>query len=125
MGIRFHTNTWRTPLLLIDSWLPVAPQHNATPHTLPQVVRRFARAGWLGRTVEMPPVVAPCPAPPIRTTSPPASTGTCHVRALRTMEAVNSSRIDARLVISGRISDVCAELDRLAEQEHNISTLQG
>lgn len=124
MGIRFNTNTWRTPLLLIDSWLPVTPQRNATLRTLPQVVRRFARAGWLGRAVEAPPVVTPCPASHIRTPSPSASIHACHVRVLRTVEAANSSRIDARLVISGRISDVCAELDRLAAQEHQISAMQ-
>jgi hypothetical protein len=124
MGIRFNTNTWRSPLLLIDSWLPATPQRNATLRALPQVVRRFARAGWLGRAIEAPPVVAPCLASHIRPPAPPASLRACRVRVLRTVEAANNSRIDARLVISGRISDVCAELDRLAAQEHQISAMQ-
>ena len=40
------------------------------------------------------------------------------VRVVRNTDAGASCRMDARLVISGRINDVCAELDRLAELEN-------
>lgn len=113
MGIRINTNTWRSPLQLIDSWLP-APAHKAATHRgLPQLVQRFTRAGWLGRnrgastigTVEMgPPVCAAI--------SPRA----CRVRVVPAVGV--GFRSDARMVISGRMADVCAELDRLAALEH-------
>lgn len=117
MGIRFNTNTWRAPLLLIDSWLPAAPPSSARS-TLPQAVQRFAQAGWLGRAIEVMPKAAPRPASAHRPQNPVISGRACHVRVLRAAEATNCSREDARLVISGRINDVCAELDRLAALEY-------
>lgn len=56
MGLLFHSfasNSWRKPLQLIDCWLP-EPRNGAAaraPSALPAspTVRRFARAGWLGR----------------------------------------------------------------------------
>lgn len=112
MGIRIN-NTWRLPLQLIDSWLP-APSHRAsTRKGPPQLVQRFTRAGWLGRhqpaastgSVDVGPMANTAPSLRVCRVRvvPPASGGFCH---------------DARLVISGRMADVCAELDRLAALEH-------
>ena len=124
MGIRFNTNTWRAPLLLIDSWLPTNPQHKSNSRILlPQAVQRFARAGWLGRAIDVSPASPPCTIAANRAQSP-APSRACHVRVLRVAETQNTIRQDARLVISGRINDVCAELERLAALEHRLSAAQ-
>lgn len=56
MGLFFQSSSWRKPLQLIECWLPepamaggrmapaARPAATATP-----AVRRFTRAGWLGR----------------------------------------------------------------------------
>jgi hypothetical protein len=123
MGIRFNTNTWRAPLLLIDSWLPArSPSLSGERASLPQVVQRFTRAGWLGQSAAS---VATDATASARISPPVAAQRACHVRVLRTVEAANDSRRkDTRLVISGRINDVCAELDRLAALEHPVTTAQ-
>lgn len=118
MGKLFTTNTWRTPLQLIDCWLPSpsvrSAQAAANEPLLTRAVQRFARAGWLGRAT--PPSAAPtrCNA----STTPPAPSTSCRVRVLRQSESAGAHHAGGvRLVISGRINDVCAELDRLADQE--------
>lgn len=58
MGLLFHpfaSNSWRKPLQLIDCWLPEPRTGATTPRTASAApasptVRRFARAGWLGRS---------------------------------------------------------------------------
>ena len=55
MGLFFHSfasNSWRKPLQLIDCWLPEPRTRTAPKATLATTptVRRFARAGWLGRS---------------------------------------------------------------------------
>jgi hypothetical protein len=40
------------------------------------------------------------------------------LRVARVMEAQHNRNQAGRMVISGRMADVCAELDRLAEQEN-------
>lgn len=115
MGIRINTNTWRAPLQLIDSWLPM-PAHRAVARPgLSQLFQRFARAGWLGQnrgTSALGSTAMSGNTPAAATTSPRV----CRVRVMR---AVGSGlRNDTRMVISGRMADVCAELDRLAALEH-------
>jgi len=113
MGLRFTTNTWRAPLQLIDSWLP-APNYHPAPKVAPRVVQLFARAGWLGRSVSDATAIASSPS-----SSPEAvTTRPCRVRLVRNPDPTSNCRTDTRLIISGRISDVCAELERLAAQEH-------
>ncbi|WP_434008712.1 hypothetical protein [Hydrogenophaga sp.] len=126
MGILIQRNTWRAPLQLIDSWLPQPPASSAR-HQLSWVAQRFARAGWLGRSAAV--------------TSSPASPSTCHVAAkplqsahlhrtvsVRVVHATKAhggdARADTRVVLSGRIADVCAELERLADLEPGFSTAQ-
>lgn len=113
MGIRFTTNTWRAPLQLIDSWLPT-PTFNQQAKTAPKVVQLFARAGWLGRSNTTAATAANDPAKP-RTLSAQRPS---RVRVVRSSNAGPGCRTDARLVISGHINDVCAELDRLAAIEN-------
>jgi len=112
MGKIFSTNTWRAPLQLIDCWLPSpairkAPAANEPMTT--RTVQRFARAGWLGRDACV--------------NTPAHDAASTRVRVLRQVEHTTSTRgVGVRLVISGRINDVCAELDRLADQERKLST---
>lgn len=54
MGLFFQSSSWRKPLQLIECWLPEPAMAGgrATPVGRPAAtpaVRRFARAGWLGR----------------------------------------------------------------------------
>ena len=116
MGIRFNTNTWRAPLLLIDSWLPPSFERVGTARSLPQILQRFVRAGWLTRPPKSPADSRTGVITGHRVTSH-AMVRACHVRVLRTMDTSGSPRADGRLVISGRINDVCAELERLAALE--------
>lgn len=120
MGKIFNTSTWRAPLQLIDCWLPSpairkAPAANE-PMAATRAVQRFARAGWLKPDARVnPPTV-------LRPVSPTGSTAS-RVRVLRQVEHLSSPhRAGVRLVISGRINDVCAELDRLADQERQFAT---
>lgn len=56
MGLFFQSSSWRKPLQLIECWLPepalagerIAHAARAASTATP-AVRRFARAGWLGR----------------------------------------------------------------------------
>jgi predicted component of type VI protein secretion system len=113
MGIRFTNNTWRAPLQLIDSWLP-APSFNQAPKGTPKVVQLFARAGWLGRKTAGAPAIPSS----VNSASETQTTQPCRVRVVRSAVQASNNRSDARLVISGRINDVCAELERLAALEH-------
>lgn len=120
MGILFNTNTWRAPLQLIDCWLPAPSTHRAQAANEPltsRAVQRFARAGWLGRARHS----AVQQGVQAAAVDQPEANGSCRVRVLRQMEARPSPTLGVRLVISGRISDVCAELDRLADQETAVS----
>jgi hypothetical protein len=121
MGYRLTSNTWRAPIQLIDCWLPV-PTESAPPRQASRVVQLFTRAGWLNRpaaSVQSRAPQRPAPGAVALTaaSSAPATHRPCHVRVLRNPEPGNGCRPDARLVISGRMSDVCAELDRLASLE--------
>ena len=118
MGIRLNTNTWRAPLQLIDCWLPLQASHTPTQRAMPLFLQRFARAGWL-----KPAGTADTPADPR-----PASAGRLvthvsprprYVRVHSTPDLNCSTQAPVgRFALSGRISDVCAELDRLAALEH-------
>ena len=112
MGIRINTNTWRKPLQLIDSWLPAPAHRTATHRGLPQLVQRFTRAGWLGRNRVAPSISSTDTGEITPTTCMTASSRGSRIRVL---PGVCN---DARMVISGRMADVCAELDRLAALEH-------
>lgn len=123
MGKLFNTSTWRAPLQLIDCWLP-APALRKTPAAnesmvAKSVVQRFARAGWLGRQAQAQTSREPLAAP-VPTSSP--TSPSCRVHVLRQTGRGVARQAGVRLVISGRINDVCAELDRLADQEHQLAS---
>ncbi|QCB45318.1 hypothetical protein [Hydrogenophaga sp. PAMC20947] len=118
MGIRFNTNTWRAPLQLIDCWLPLQPSRTASPRTVPLFLQQFARAGWLKPAGTPRTPVNPCPSSASRQVASTQS----HPRHVRVHSVPDLSRstqaLGGRLALSGRIGDVCAELDRLAALEH-------
>ena len=118
MGIRLNTNTWRAPLQLIDCWLPLQASHTPAPRAMPHFLQRFARAGWLkpAGTPDIPP--HPCPASAGRQVTH-VSPHSRYVRVHSTPDLSRSTQASGgRFALSGRISDVCAELDRLAALEH-------
>ena len=119
MGKIFSTNTWRAPLQLIDCWLPSPAIRQAPAANEPiatRAVQRFTRAGWLNRNPGANPPAA------LRAVAPAIEDMTPRVRVLRQAEHMAPTRrAGVRLVISGRINDVCAELDRLADQERQLA----
>lgn len=128
MGLFFSARSWRAPLQLIDCWLPspgssarkageLRPTIPSAEHTPSPVVQRFTRAGWLGRpAANAPRLDDPTDPPrPTRPTSPTTQQRCAHRSEQTSTRAPRSS--GARVVLSGRMDRVCAELDRLAEQE--------
>jgi hypothetical protein len=119
MGIRFNTNTWRAPLQLIDCWLPIE-QHSAQikPLALPKTLQKFVRAGWLARAKSH-------NREAFATDQEPRPCATVHSLDVHRRALIQthpspkptSGNRDTRLVLSGRMSDVCAELERLAAME--------
>jgi len=88
-------NEWLAPLQGLLDWLAPRPQvqsRRAAPRPSPYV---------------RPPVPAPGPRRP----AAPA------LRVVRVFEPSQPRAAAGRMVISGRLADVCAELDRLAAQE--------
>ncbi|MCW5652310.1 hypothetical protein [Hydrogenophaga sp.] len=124
MGIRFNSNTWRAPLQLIDCWLPAPAVRQAPAANEPfttRAMRRFARAGWLGRKTADTPSGAITNASQAVSPAGAVAHPSCRVRVLRQVDPLPARAGAVRLVISGRISDVCAELDRLADQETQVA----
>lgn len=118
MGKLFTTNTWRTPLQLIECWLPSPALRTASAANEPIATRameRFAKAGWLKRGA------ADAPASTGLRAVSQRGHGGARVRVLRRTEPAAATRAGVKLVISGRINDVCAELDRLADQERQLA----
>lgn len=130
MGIRIHRNTWRAPLQLIDSWLPPEHKPAATPTRLGAAAQRFVRAGWLSRRFGAPAGLAPVVAAPANAPASTAVTGatarTHPPPPLRvTVRHGAVGRSDSRVVLSGRLADVCAELERLAALEPVMGRAHG
>ncbi len=118
MGKIFNTNTWRAPLQLIDCWLPLPTRPQSRPPASAMAIKamqRFARAGWLNREAANSPALQPPGSP----AAEPLASTPCRVRVLRQADVRAVRRPAVRLVISGRINDVCAELDRLAALEQD------
>jgi hypothetical protein len=109
MNMRFalSSENWRSPLRLIDSLLPPAHEpRKRHPGPTQQWMRRFSQAGWLGTTSN------PTNDTPVHT--PPKATG-AHAQIHRTFPMSREHPHGLRL--SGRVNDVCAELERLDRQE--------
>lgn len=120
MGIRFNTNTWRAPLQLIDCWLPLQPSRVTAPRAMPLFLQRFARAGWLKPAGSAGTQAKTCPSSASRHT-PGTPQHTRFVRVHSVPDIASSTPVlGGRLALSGRMGDVCAELDRLAALEHML-----
>ena len=119
MGIRFTTNTWRAPLQLIDCWLPIQESRAAaTPEPTPRLLQRFAKAGWLHRSSLGNPSVT---ANTQRNHQSPRLLRPADVQCRsKNTRSFDNGRGDGRLVLSGRIDQVCAELERLAAIEQRM-----
>lgn len=115
MGIRIHRNTWSTPLQMIDSWLPSNRQPVGTTVGLSQVASRFIRAGWLQRRA--------CNDAGAYTPEHAAESVVRQERPSRVFRITPSARregsSDSRVFLSGRLVDVCAELERLVARDTN------
>lgn len=124
MGFRLKASSWRAPLQIIDSFLPqrTSPVAESRTTQTPKALRLFHRAGWLGRPVRHVAANEVCFAEGTQVMPLPADRLIRPVRVVRVTSAADPARREARLVISGRISDVCAELDRLADIESHMAT---
>lgn len=100
-----------TPLKALWHWLVTAPaQTQRTKHTACQPVgQNFRHADTLRNHVLS---ATPCTASHASERRP--------LRMVRVMEAGQTSAQVGRMVISGRMADVCAELDRLAACEARL-----
>jgi hypothetical protein len=106
MGITLLTfNGLLAPLQQLASWFADSPARSPQP-ALARVAQSpsLVRAGGRGRQSWRPAVRS---APPARRP----------VRVVRVAEGCNAPAGAGRMVISGRMADVCAELDRLAASE--------
>lgn len=141
MGLFFSARSWRAPLQLIDCWLPepgaasLARQHaqgsmpmrHATGQTS-ATVQRFARAGWLGRPAANAPRLDDPTDPhggPALASQPGGAVQTGQQRGQQkgqhtTQRTAARRSAGARVVLSGRMDQVCAELERLAAQEEAL-----
>lgn len=133
MGLFFSERSWRAPLQLIDCWLPEpgsvshspragtgnngpASQRSASAGLHSATVQRFARAGWLGRQAAN----APQLDDPTDPHGGPALAGDPG-HSMRAATRPTARRgAGARVVLSGRMDQVCAELERLAAQEEAL-----
>lgn len=102
MGIAMLTvSSFFAPLQGVISWfMPATPQR--APVTRPA----FRPA----------PLKAVC-SQPVRSLQPARTCAAKPLRVLRVVEANHAPASAGRMVISGRMADVCAELDRLAALE--------
>ncbi len=124
MGFRINkSSSWRTPLQMIDSLLPRQHAIQPTPPVFARCIRSFQRAGWLGRARQAGATVAVTPKEAGNDPDMDHAGQVAHpVRVIHTPDQpiVVPRRPSARLVISGRMADVCAELERLAAMEARI-----
>ncbi|TNF59778.1 MAG: hypothetical protein EP306_10160 [Burkholderiales bacterium] len=129
MGIRLHNSTWRQPLVTLDCWPPMP---KASPETSPtwwhRCIHGLAQACRSGLSRLGHRVSRDMQAwPPVQRVQAHgcARRGTPALRVTRRSSPLSDAPGNARLVISGRMSDVCAELDRLAAlEEHQNKSRQ-
>ena len=121
MGIRLHNNTWHRPLRTLDNWPPMTDvssprsfQHaRRCTHWLALVWQRL-QSRLTAHRHEQPEPGKPADCP---SEAAPAQHPGRRLRVTRRDEVSGRGPRGARLVISGRMADVCAELDRLAALE--------
>jgi len=131
MGIRLQNSTWRRPLRTLDCWLPAAEVSTSVwRHHMQQCLRWF-KLNWQNRgNQRVESATTGCPATERNSSrNTLLVTGhekaTARVRVRRGDERSERGPGRTRLVISGRMADVCAELDRLAALEAHQHLPQG
>jgi hypothetical protein len=141
MGIAFLTfSAFSQPLHALARWLQPAmhggARDAARTRTCKAPLVAHANPAWPGASVPLdglPPAntgntaAPPCGGEPLRSaTTPPTPTRTSghaasrHAaprRVVRVLRTAATGTDTGRLVISGRMADVCAELDRMADRE--------
>lgn len=99
----------------------MTPLHSLLRWLLPAVAQTHARKVASNCLRASGPAKAPSPRPPWvaerATHEPQGATPRRPLRVVRFLEAGQTPAQVGRMVISGRMSDVCAELDRLAARE--------
>ena len=102
MGITFFTfGGMLAPLQGLMGWLSPRPRQRAATRQAPQECPRSAR------------VIAPCPTP----VAARHEIARRPLRVVRVVDAPAARSGAGRMFMSGRMADVCAELDRLAALE--------
>jgi len=112
MGLHTTPLTWRTPLQGFNRWLA---------RSAPALWRLIGtdRSGYRSDyRSDASQAMAPGHAGAHHPVSALHVPRTCRVRQVHYTDTASGRCTQTRLVISGRISDVCAELDRLAAREH-------
>ncbi|HSV35941.1 MAG TPA: hypothetical protein VLI46_10310 [Ramlibacter sp.] len=96
---------WLAPLHGLVGWLTgAAPRSPGAMRTRPELAKAGrACSSWATLGPRITPHITPRAHRPLR--------------VVRVVEASQAARSAGRMVISGRMADVCAELDRLAAQE--------
>jgi hypothetical protein len=122
MGIRLHNSTWHRPLRTLDSWPPMSDSTPSRWHQSVRQCRSWLSLLWLGLGSYIPARTRVgqtsgqdlghrlCEGATARRTA-------LKVHVAQKHETVGNGSGHTRLVISGRMADVCAELDRLAALE--------
>ena len=124
MGFRINkTSSWRAPLQIIDCFLPRQEASHPAPPVVARCLRSFQRAGWLGKARKTGGVPADDACERSTTTQGTGTQASPPMRVIHAPEQpiVVPRRPSARVVISGRMADVCAELERLAAMEARLS----
>jgi hypothetical protein len=102
MAIAFFSANLLGPLQALGAWFAARPQRAGGPGSGTPAARQPSRRPPAQRLPGQGPVRLPAAAP---------------LRVMRVVDASAPRATAGRMVISGRLADVCAELDRLAAQE--------
>lgn len=115
LGVLASRGSWLAPVHALAAWLMPA-------RSRPPVTRRAPGSGspsLAGALPGLPAIKTTChrPAP-----APCKAMTVSRLKIVREFDAAMSPSSAGRMMISGRMADVCAELDRLAQQESAETT---
>jgi len=111
MNNALNTSPVMNSFKVLWQWLMAKPGQPLQPLTTP-----VARPKWVGLPALAKTPILRTPSEEVHAVSSTAAPSR-PVRVLQVMEAGQSPTQSGRLRISGRMADVCAELDRLAARE--------
>jgi hypothetical protein len=116
MNMVLHPNTIRSPLKSLWNWLTDSPQ--AVTACRPTVQLQRCSSAAPSRSITQ--HVGSQDATAIRVLAPASRSSHRPLRTLRVMEVGQTPGQVGRMVMSGRMADVCAELDRLVACEARL-----